>query len=361
MAPLDPRSRRHEYIKLLANILALLVLIAFVGVMASRPRPEPKPVAVVLPPPEPLKPEPPKPAPAPEPEPEVAPEPEPAPRVVIDREAVAKAEASVEAARREKARAEERAVAASKALQAAATELAAEQAKARSLGGRVKDPSVRIAQAASRGGFLQSERKRLQGEILALVDAPRPKAKSLVARNAVSKPTDGDEFHFEIQGNRVSYIPLDKLLDLVKSDVRLRMRMGNSEAGFRPIVNTVGPLNGYSLRYEVGTTLPESIADLIDRNSMTISLRGWELIPENPGRGETIEATRQPISDFARAVSRLNPERSTITMWVYPEGFTLYRQLREDLQARGFSVAARPLPAGVTIRGSPSGSLSAAQ
>jgi hypothetical protein len=48
-------------------------------------------------------------------------------------------------------------------------------------------------------------------------------------------------------------------------------------------------------------------------------------------------------------------------MWVYADGFPLYRRLRDELHARGFLVAARPLPEGMTIKGSPSGSLSAGQ
>ena len=90
-------------------------------------------------------------------------------------------------------------------------------------------------------------------------------------------------------------------------------------------------------------------------------LRGWEIIPEFEGRGETYEMTREPISEYARAINRLNPTRATITMWIYPDGFALYRKLRDDLHARGFLVAARPLPEGMAIRGSPAGSLSAGQ
>ncbi len=48
-------------------------------------------------------------------------------------------------------------------------------------------------------------------------------------------------------------------------------------------------------------------------------------------------------------------------MWIYPDGFPLYRKLMESLHARVFLVAARPLPEGTAIRGIPSGSASAAQ
>jgi hypothetical protein len=48
-------------------------------------------------------------------------------------------------------------------------------------------------------------------------------------------------------------------------------------------------------------------------------------------------------------------------MWVYPSGFETFRRLRDQLHAQGYMVAARPLPEGVPVRGSPSGSLSAGQ
>ena len=57
----------------------------------------------------------------------------------------------------------------------------------------------------------------------------------------------------------------------------------------------------------------------------------------------------------------MNFARATVTLWIYPDSFSLYRRLREDLTEQGFSVAARPLPEGMTIRGSPMGTQSAAQ
>jgi hypothetical protein len=84
-------------------------------------------------------------------------------------------------------------------------------------------------------------------------------------------------------------------------------------------------------------------------------------VPETPDRGETLEETRARTSNYARAISRLNPGHDTVTMWIYPDGFALYRRLRDDLHARGFLVAARPLPEGTSIKGSPVGSVSAGQ
>src|SRR5262249_13325931 len=138
---------------------------------------------------------------------------------------------------------------------------------------------------------------------------------------------------------------------------QLRVRLAENS---RSIESRVGPVGSFSMDYVLRRSAM-GVDDLIERRGFSFDLRGWELIAEYEGRGEAYEATRQSFSEFARTINRLNNERATITMWVYPDGFALYRKLRDDLHARGFLVAARPLPEGMPIKGSPSGSLSAGQ
>ena len=150
-----------------------------------------------------------------------------------------------------------------------------------------------------------------------------------------------------------------KLLSITKSDAEMRMRM-TDRVGV--ISNKVGPVGAFSLAYELSPTMPADLDGLIERRHVRrYELQSWELVPESDLRGESYEATRNPISDFTRALNRINPERATITLWTYPDSFGLYRRIRADLVDRGYSVAARPLPAGLGIRGSPLGSQSAAQ
>ena len=128
------------------------------------------------------------------------------------------------------------------------------------------------------------------------------------------------------------------------------------------ITSKVGPVGAFSLAYQLAPTISTDLEGLIDRRSMRhYELPGWELMPETETRGETYEVARQPISAFTMALNRINPNRATITLWIYPDSFDLYRRIRADLVDHGFSVAARPLPAGLSIRGSPMGSQSAAQ
>ena len=70
-------------------------------------------------------------------------------------------------------------------------------------------------------------------------------------------------------------------------------------------------------------------------------LRAWEIVPEFENRGETYEATKNPISEFSRSINRISPARSTITLWVYPDSFTLYRRLRTSWWSR--DSASRPV------------------
>ncbi len=355
---LEKGSGPVTYTSLLGNLLAVLGTLAGIGLfVATRPakKTEPAPVVAVEASKAPeakrarvvIAPSPPPAAPAPDPEP---------PKV--DREAVAKAEALRDAASRDKARAEARAKTASEQLSVAATQAAADARGSKTLAFRVRDPSARISHAGARLTTVKTERDKLKAEVGTLAALPRPKAKVLSNKNPVAKPSDGNESHFEVRHNRVAYIDLDRLMTHVKADAQLRIRLSD---GARLVDAKVGPVGAFSLQYVLGRSGLTGLGDLVERRGVSYDLRGWEVVPEFEGRGEAYEQTRHAVSEYARAISRLNPSKATVTLWVYPDGFALYRRLREDLQARGFMVAARPLPDGMAIRGSPSGSLSAGQ
>jgi hypothetical protein len=280
----------------------------------------------------------------------VAPEP--------DRAVIAEAETSLDAASRDRERAEARAAAAARGLAQATARAALDASRARKLAFLVRDPSTRIALATARGGFLRGERDKLTQELTTLRQLPHPKSATILSKSPVARPASSEEYHFELRRARVTFINLDQLMNLCKSDAQVRMRMSD-----RPteITSKVGPVGAFSLAYELVKATPGSVDELIQRKSVRFDLRAWELLPESENRGETFEATRNPISEFARAVNRMSPSRSTLTLWVYPDSFALYRRLREDLIEHGFSVAGRPLPEGMTIRGSPLGTQSAAQ
>ena len=301
------------------------------------------------------------PAPTPEPPPEPAPAPPPttAPPPEPDRARIAAAEQALDAASGDRARADGRAADAARRLSEATKQAALDALRARKLAFQIRDPSQRIAQAAVRGGFVRGQRDKLAKEVATLRSVPRAKSVSILSKSPVARPVADDECHFELRHDRITFIDLDKLMKLTKEDAQMRVRMSDR---IGVVSSKVGPVGAFSLAYELAPTAPSDIEGLIERRSIRrYELQGWELIPESENRGQTFEVSRQPISEMTLALNRINANRATITLWVYPDSFELYRRLRADLVERGFSVAARPLPAGLSIRGSPMGSQSAAQ
>src|SRR5271157_4609800 len=126
-------------------------------------------------------------APAPAPRTEVdhpqSPPPPPVPQ--LDRAAVARAEAAVDEASRDRARAEARAADAAGRLEAAANQAALDAAMARKLAFRIRDPSAQINRMAARGGFLRADLDKLKAEITALRTVPRPKATTILTKSPV--------------------------------------------------------------------------------------------------------------------------------------------------------------------------------
>jgi hypothetical protein len=346
-------TQAPSYFRAVRDLLLLLVALGAVGWMTLHREP-PKLLQIAAAPP--LATAPPKAVPsrANRATPAVEPDPEPA----LDRVAVGRAEEALDMASRDRARAEARSNDAAKQLEAAELESTKESLVARSLPQRLRDPRAAIARARERGELLRAERDRAKADLEAMMATPRPRRKQLIDKSPVAKPAEGDEYHFEVRRNRVAFIDMERLIDKVKTDARMQIRVSD---GRRPIGATVGPVGAFMIHYEMGRSLPESFQQAMESRGVSYNLRSWEIVPSHDVRGETLEAAMHPASDFGRAVNRLNSARATITLWVYPDSFGLYRKLRDLLHSRGFLVAARPLPEGMTIRGSPAGSVSAGQ
>ena len=77
--------------------------------------------------------------------------------------------------------------------------------------------------------------------------------------------------------------------------------------------------------------------------------------------GEPPDVALNDGSAFRKALAKLRPGHHTITIWTYEDSFDAFRQIRKELYRLGFITAARPLPQGQPISGSPDGSKSAAQ
>ncbi len=267
----------------------------------------------------------------------------------------------VEAARRARAAAEAAVASTTERTTATLAERTATETRIRDLETEAAILIERARRAEAERAGIEGTLRGLQAEVATLASAPKPKAKPLIDRNPVARPPGGEEFHFEVRGDRVAFINVNGLLDLLKVDARIQLRMLTMP---KPISGKVGPVGWFSMRYDMVPAGLELGSDGYGGRGgvqASYSLNRWEVVPTQSLRGETLAEALSPASDFGRAINSLDPRQDTITIWVYPDGFAMFRQVRDHLHERGFLVAARPLPADMPIRGSPSGSLSAGQ
>ncbi len=159
------------------------------------------------------------------------------------------------------------------------------------------------------------------------------------------------ELHFRCSGGKVAPVPIEELVGRMKTQME---RQRDFIIRARRFSGAVGPVRGFSVKYLVERE--ESLGGSFAR----ITVTQWEVVPEADLEAEPSEIALRNDSVFRNELREAEPG-STITFWVYPDSFALYRQLQTVAHREGFSVAARPMPTGTPILFSPKGSRSAAQ
>lgn len=174
----------------------------------------------------------------------------------------------------------------------------------------------------------------------------------------ISQEVQGPEVHFRLSGNRVSVVPLEELVERLKFQLERQKDWLARHSRHQALV---GPVGGYSLQYVVERQQLSAMEERkLGYGAFRVGVSSWELVPEKDAPSESLNEALRRGSRFAIALQAA-PENATLTFWVYPDSFGLYRKLQEAAHAEGFIVAARPLPKGVAIAGSPNGSRSAGQ
>lgn len=174
----------------------------------------------------------------------------------------------------------------------------------------------------------------------------------------VSNIVQSKELHFRLAGNRIAPIPLDELLDRLKSQVE---RQRDWLVKFRAHQGVVGPIDGFRMQYVVQRQQLSTIDRLRGAQGIVrIGLSRWELEPTDELRPESYDEAIASGSRFRRAIGYASSD-TTLTFWVYPDSFELFRKLQKVAHENDFVVAGRPLPDGVPIAGSPDGSKSSGQ
>lgn len=174
----------------------------------------------------------------------------------------------------------------------------------------------------------------------------------------LSETVDGNEFHFQLRGGRIAYIPLDSLIGRFTKDAKQKLYQMRDQM---ELSDTVGPEGGFRLRYTLQRyDLTPAEAMAAGHGGSRVRLKRWTLIPVSNTVGDPVEAALAEGSEFHRRLKEI-PSDAVLTVWTYPDSFKEYRQLIKAIYHQGYACAVRPLPNGAPISGSPEGTKSAAQ
>jgi hypothetical protein len=212
------------------------------------------------------------------------------------------------------------------------------------LGRGLSEARLRLEQARQQRGQVEAA----EPEPIVVQTYPTP----------LSKTVDADEAHFQLRNGRIAFIPLGRLIERFKSDVRRQMY---KLLELPEISDTVGPEGGFRLRYTMERKETSVESQMKTGRTLYAQLEQWTLIPVASQMGEPIEAALAEGSNFRQSLAAFRRGKTTVTLWVYPDSFAEFRALRKEIYHLGFPVAGRPLPAGAPIGGSPEGSKSAAE
>ena len=166
------------------------------------------------------------------------------------------------------------------------------------------------------------------------------------------------EEHFRLLGGRLAYVPLNELAERLKSEAPKKVwKLKEAER----TTETIGPRDDFYLKYTLrrGKYVYDTGAGPGVRE--VVELERFVMIPASDQLGEKVEDALRPGSQLLERLQGWSADETIVTVWTYPDSFEDFRQLKDSLYGLGFLTAARPLPAGQPISGSPQGTRSAAQ
>lgn len=185
-------------------------------------------------------------------------------------------------------------------------------------------------------------------EVQELAHYPTPLAKTVFGR----------EEHFRLHGGRVAYVPMDRLIELMKNDAKNLLDRARRDG---TATAQVGPVGGFRLEYTLTSRAYEVETAMGTASRGGVELKNFILVPEGSPLGEPVAQALEPGSRFREIVASFDPSQTTVTIWTYPDSYPDFRAVRDDLYEIGFTTAARPLPKDYPIGGSPQGERSSSQ
>ena len=167
------------------------------------------------------------------------------------------------------------------------------------------------------------------------------------------------EEHFRLKNGRLLYVPLNEMTNQLRREAPKKIWKLDRA---RQTTETIGPREGFQLRYTLRRNrIPFRTESGMSAVREVVELDRFVMVPLGNASGETVEEVFEETSTFRSRLSGWSSRDTIITVWVYPDSFKEFRELKSGLYEMGFLTAARPIPKNQLISGSPNGTRSAAQ
>lgn len=211
---------------------------------------------------------------------------------------------------------------------------------------------------------LQSEKIRLVAELESLEKTINAVSVSRIETsvetidhypNPIAKTVFSNEIHFRLDRGKIIFVPMDELIEEMKGEIRLKAEKLKVADGTR---ETIGPLSGFRLQYELGV-VPDT--ETGRPGSRVVRFKRFTIVPVDVDAGEDLDSALREGSRFFNILKRLEPRRTTVSIWVYPNSFDDHAKLKVWLHEHGFQMASWPLSEGRPISGGPDGFRTSAQ
>lgn len=211
---------------------------------------------------------------------------------------------------------------------------------------RLDDEQRTVIEKDSQIAKLQSELDRVSGQAGALEESKRTKIVLEHLPTPMARTVMQKEVHVMLRAGQVVVIPWDRLIEALKQQIPLAAQR---QASRTKLEDKIGPVGGFVMIYRMAA-IPGGFE--LDR---------FELEPTPAVPAESVAESLQSTSRLNIELASRNSRETVVTVWVYPDSFDDFRKLKAHLFSQGFLCAARPLPDGVRVGGSPQGSRSSAQ
>ena len=168
-----------------------------------------------------------------------------------------------------------------------------------------------------------------------------------------------DEVFLRLEGDRVTHLPIRELKQAVEESLpALRSSLNSAPGDEARVERVVGPVDGFALRCVFQRRTVRT-----PQGMMVVGGLLRARLEERPGTAyqESIDTALSDESLLIARLGEIDPDKTVITLAIYPDSFDVAPELEEKLRDQGYRVAKTLLREGQPILFSPHGRETALQ